>query len=456
MGTQRALGQVSTWAELGAKIQSVAHDSAVSLHAAGRRGLRDSCEGPPSAQASLRTFGVAASNIRVVLYRDNHAWCPYCHKVWMQLEEKRVPYRVEKVSMNCYGSKSRAFLAKTPRGLLPALELDGRFYTESSVIMQLIEDAFPERPLLPAEGPHKVTAKRLLSIERELFGAWLHWLRGEESVSARRTFEHAMDTTEEELMHGGGPYFLGAQVSLVDCVFASSLERIAASILYYKGLRVKGGRWPHINAWFGAMECLESYRASQSDFHTHVHDLPPQIGGCLASGTPEQQVAMAAIDGTDGSWQLPLTPLSVDSLEPGNESPLGDRIEAANALVHCNAGVIKSSLAGANCSEHVSQDVDAAFRYAVLMLLNGLDDLQHSPDTSQLSKLNPQAAAALRYTRDRICVPRDMSFPAARQLRGHLNFVADAIDPRVGDQWLGVPLTTHDRRDSDPVMFSGL
>ena len=41
--------------------------------------------------------------------------------------------------------------------------------------------------------------------------------------------------------------------------------------------------------------------ATQSDYHTHVHDLPPQIGGCLASGTPEQVAAAASIDGTDGA-----------------------------------------------------------------------------------------------------------------------------------------------------------
>ncbi len=49
-----------------------------------------------------------------------------------------------------------------------------------------------------------------------------------------------MDAVDAELGAGGGPYFLGAELSLVECVFAPMLERIAASIPYYKGLAVRG------------------------------------------------------------------------------------------------------------------------------------------------------------------------------------------------------------------------
>ena len=51
-----------------------------------------------------------------------------------------------------------------------------------------------------------------------------------------------MDAVDGELERGGGPYFMGAELSLVECVFAPMLERIAASIPYYKGLAVRGTR----------------------------------------------------------------------------------------------------------------------------------------------------------------------------------------------------------------------
>jgi len=65
----------------------------------------DPVNGPTNAQARLRLFGLPESELRVTLYRDNHAWCPYCQKIWLWLEEKQIPYRIEKVTMFCYGEK---------------------------------------------------------------------------------------------------------------------------------------------------------------------------------------------------------------------------------------------------------------------------------------------------------------------------------------------------------------
>ena len=48
--------------------------------------------GPPSALATKRLFGEAKE--RVVLYRDSAAWCPYCQKVWIALEENAAQWEL--------------------------------------------------------------------------------------------------------------------------------------------------------------------------------------------------------------------------------------------------------------------------------------------------------------------------------------------------------------------------
>lgn len=66
---------------------------------------------------------------------------------------------------------------QVPSGLLPAMELDGQLYTESDLIMQILEEKFPEKPMMPAKGsPSYHRAQKLMRLERQLFGAWLQWL----------------------------------------------------------------------------------------------------------------------------------------------------------------------------------------------------------------------------------------------------------------------------------------
>ena len=94
----------------------------------------DYVNGVTNAQSRLRLFGHSETEVRVTLYRDNHAWCPYCQKIWLWLEEKQIPYRIEKVTMFCFGEKENWYKQKVPSGMLPAIALDGRIITESDGI----------------------------------------------------------------------------------------------------------------------------------------------------------------------------------------------------------------------------------------------------------------------------------------------------------------------------------
>jgi glutathione S-transferase len=95
----------------------------------------DLANGPTNSQSRLRLFGHQESDVRVTFYRDHHAWCPYCQKIWLWLEEHRIPYRIEKVSMFCYGEKENWYKKVVPTGYLPALSIDGKVTTESDVIL---------------------------------------------------------------------------------------------------------------------------------------------------------------------------------------------------------------------------------------------------------------------------------------------------------------------------------
>lgn len=408
--------------------------------------------GAPTAKALRRTFG-SREPIRVKLYRDHAAWCPYCHKVWLQLEEKRIPYTIEKINMRCYGDKPRSFLQKVPAGMLPVLELDGRVITESAEIMAELERAFPQRPLLPARGtPERERADQLMRLERQLFSAWMGWLTsGWSHEQQRQKFETVMRTVEEQLGAAGGPYFMGADLSMVDLAFIPFVERAVASLAYYKGYAMRGeGRYPNLEAWFAALEQRESYLATRSDFYTHCHDLPPQLGGCAMHA--DGRAVAEAIDGRDGrTWHLPLPPLTASSLEPyaPGDNPSIDTVTAAARLVGNRAAICRFAARGVGApgdrpvsaplsdptavpNEAAVPHVDAALRHVAHALLVGVDGKQTSENGLQVERdadgmRADLAAPSLAYLRDRVGVPRDMDFPAARQLRAHLNWVIDHL-----------------------------
>jgi len=380
----------------------------------------DPVNGPTNAQSRLRLFGHSESDVRVTLYRDNHAWCPYCQKVWLWLEEKQVPYRVEKVTMFCYGKKEDWYKRKVPSGMLPAIALDGRIITESDDILMALEAVYGA--LGPGMSDRRVIPLRQL--ERLLFRAWCAWLcypvnSSREDQRNRDQFKLVVGKVETALGSTPGPYFL-EEFSTVDVIFTPYVERMNASLYYYKGYSLREEN-PRFSAWFDAMESRPTYRGTQSDFHTHAHDLPPQMGGCYENGEPQMLVNKQQVD--HGPWfGLP------DVTYPEPETA---RAEALQRVLKHRDNIIKVNPAD-------NQLFDAALRCALTSMMTGEECVPPAESDS-----------ALRYLRDRINVPRDMSIYAAKHLREALEKTAALVGDRQG-----VPIPINHRRDQDPANFA--
>ncbi|WP_288917655.1 glutathione S-transferase family protein, partial [uncultured Synechococcus sp.] len=215
-------------------------------------------EGPANSQARLRPFGRPLAEIRVVLYRDHHAWCPYCQKVWLWLEEQQVPYQIKKVSMFCYGEKEAWFRQLVPSGMLPALSIDGQMITESDVILLALERSFGVLGGVNGRSIQDPEVLALRALERDLFRAWCTWLcyPGQET-EGERLFEIQLQRLEAALEKEQGP-FLFTHFSSADLAFVPYLERMNSSLLYYKGYELRK-RWPAIDRWFTGLEQRSTY-----------------------------------------------------------------------------------------------------------------------------------------------------------------------------------------------------
>ncbi len=379
----------------------------------------DRVNGPTNAQARLRLFGQTEADVRVTLFRDNHAWCPYCQKVWLWLEEKQIPYRIEKVTMFCYGQKEAWYKRKVPSGMLPAVELDGQLITESDDILIALEQAFG--PLtLSMLAPTAIPLRRL---ERLLFRAWCSWLcqpvrSARQEQFNREQFVAVVAKVEEALAATPGPYFL-EEFSVVDLVFTPYVERMNASLFYYKGYSMREEN-PGFAAWFEAMETRPTYRGTQSDFHTHVHDLPPQMGGCWENGEPQARANQQQVD--QGPWLgLP---------DVGYSEPESSRMEALHRVLKHRNNIIRVNPID-------DQIFDQALRCALTNLMTG--NPCEPPKGSD---------SGLRYLRDRINVPRDMSIYAGKRLRMALEDTAVLVGDTQGPE-----IPVRNRYDQNPAEF---
>lgn len=380
----------------------------------------DLVNGPTNAQAKLRLFGQNEADVRITLYRDNHAWCPYCQKVWLWLEEKRIPYRIEKVTMFCYGTKEDWYKRIVPSGMLPALKLDKQIITESDDILLALEKTF---------GPVKYGMQHpdvlpLRQLERLLFRAWCgwlcqpaNWLRPDAASKAQ--FVSVVEKVEAALASKPSPYFLD-EFSTADIIFTPYVERMNASLFYYKGYSLREEN-PRLSDWFDAMESRTTYRGTQSDFHTHVHDLPPQMGGCYENDNPQTETNQQRVD--QGPW-IGLPDVAYAEPENAKQEALARVLKHRENIIRVNP--LDSSIFA------------EALRCGLTSLITG--ESCEPPANSD---------AGLRYLRDRINVPRDMSIYAAKQLRTAL----EATAAQVGNTQ-GPAIPVRHRRDQNPLDFA--
>src|SRR3954469_3602594 len=85
----------------------------------------------------------------------------YFNKVRIALLEKGVPFELD---ATCRPSQQEDFLARTPMGKIPFLEIDGAQLSESQVICEWLEDVYPQKPLYPRDALERARVRELIAI----------------------------------------------------------------------------------------------------------------------------------------------------------------------------------------------------------------------------------------------------------------------------------------------------
>jgi glutathione S-transferase len=101
----------------------------------------------------------------ITLYSDGFYISPYVFSVFVVLEEKGIPYRLERVPLQDKAQERPEYRDRAITGRVPAIDHDGFWLAESAAIDNYLEDAFPAphyRRALPEDVRDRARARMVL------------------------------------------------------------------------------------------------------------------------------------------------------------------------------------------------------------------------------------------------------------------------------------------------------
>ena len=176
----------------------------------------------------------------ITLY--NAARCPYVARVRIVLAEKGIEYETVEIDLS---DRPAWYYEKNPTGRVPTIEEDdGPPLPESAVIMEFLEERYPEPPLLPADPADRAFVRLLIFRDDELTSPYYALRRGEDA--AAEAFDAVLGRFDALL--GERPYLGGVEYGLADIALVPWFLR-ARDML---GVELDG--FPSITDWLARLE----------------------------------------------------------------------------------------------------------------------------------------------------------------------------------------------------------
>jgi len=146
----------------------------------------------------------------------------YHNKVRIALLEKGIAHEEDS---GIKPSQKDEYVAKSPMGKVPYLEVDGTRIRESSVILEYLEDAYPEKPLLPKEPLARARVRELVVfielhlelVVRRLYGGLFFGGSFSDETKAQVEKDLAKGVRALKAVAVFDPFIAGKELSIADC-----------------------------------------------------------------------------------------------------------------------------------------------------------------------------------------------------------------------------------------------
>ena len=192
----------------------------------------------------------------------SYAACPFAQRTRMVLAEKAIDHELHEVDL---ANRPDNWNEISPTGKVPLLRHDGATIYESTIINQYLDETFVDLPLMPATALGRAQARIWMDHCDHRFLVTMHNLmrqrdNAEKLPEAAEKAREALRELETRGLadSGEGPYWLGAEPTLVDFQYLPFFERMPV----YEALC--DFEWPEdcqrLKRWFDAMCERDSVR----------------------------------------------------------------------------------------------------------------------------------------------------------------------------------------------------
>ncbi|TAK41409.1 MAG: glutathione S-transferase family protein [Betaproteobacteria bacterium] len=146
----------------------------------------------------------------------------YHNKVRIALLEKGIAFEED---ANCIPSQKDEYLAKSPMGKVPYLVVDGTLLRESQVILEYLEDAYPQTPLLPKDPLERAQVRELIVftelhmelVVRRLYGGLFFGRPFSDETKVEVERDIAKGVRAFKAVAKFDPFVAGRALTLADC-----------------------------------------------------------------------------------------------------------------------------------------------------------------------------------------------------------------------------------------------
>ena len=154
----------------------------------------------------------------------------YYNKVKLALLEKEVPFEEKLV----WADRSPALMEKSILGKIPYFEIGDQVICESQIMVEYLEDAYPQKPLMPTDPVERADIRQLIIfmelhlelVARELYAEAFFGGKVSDETKVRVEKILKRNTAAFGKLAKFAPFVAGSTFTLADCVALAHLPMV--------------------------------------------------------------------------------------------------------------------------------------------------------------------------------------------------------------------------------------